>query len=308
MSDHEQFDYWRDAICNSYVHLGCESESNNSFYGKIRLERLSDLSLSFVSTSQQTVTRRVNDISQATDAFFLLSLQLSGHGVVQQHQRRAELLPNDFALYSSVSPYSLKFANSFDQLVVQIPRQLLLDRIPNADWLTARTISGASGLGQMISNHMQEFANSIHASELLVQKFMQENLVDLIATGLASINASKIELTHPDQQILLRAKLFIQSNLSNPYLDRTMVANATGLSVRHLGNAFSKDETSIAAYIRNTRLEKVARDLKDIRFSTQSVSGIAMKWGFNNLQHFSKIFKVKFGQPPITFRKIFTNK
>ncbi|MCP4316929.1 MAG: AraC family transcriptional regulator [Hyphomicrobiales bacterium] len=33
-----------------------------------------------------------------------------------------------------------------------------------------------------------------------------------------------------------------------------------------------------------------------------SISEIAMKWGFNNFQHFSKLFRAHFGESPSQYR------
>jgi len=300
---HHQFEYWRDAICDAYVRLGCESvKSTQAFQGEIVLERLSDLSLSFVSGSPHIVHRRPCDISRSSDAYFLLSLQLENRAVVSQDGHCAVLKPKDFVLYSSIKPYKLEFTEHFDQLVIQIPRSELLSRIPSADLLTGHRVSGSSSLGGMITNHALELARTIHKQDLVVQRYMQDTIIDLVVTGLASIDQSQFELSLPGQQVLLRAKTYIQSNLKDPGLNRRKTADAAGVSIRHLSDLFAKDGDSIAAFIRDCRLNQIANDLRDIRFAHQSISEICFRWGMNNLQHFSKIFRNKYDVSPSHYR------
>ena len=132
----ERFAFWREAVCDAYVHLDCECSHPDEFDGEIVLNRLSRLSASFVSGSQQSVRRRRKDIARAGEESFLISLQMKREGSVSQHERSARLQPGDFALYSSVDRYRLELPDGFRQLVVQIPREDLLSRLPTADLLT----------------------------------------------------------------------------------------------------------------------------------------------------------------------------
>ncbi|WP_282605074.1 helix-turn-helix domain-containing protein [Pelagibius sp. Alg239-R121] len=298
----ERFSYWRDAVCDAYVQLGCEYDRREGFRGEIKLERLSKLSISRVSGDSHRVYRRRRDIARSCDAFFLLSLQTKSEASVSQFERAADLKPGDFALYSSLEPYALKLTDRFEQLVVQVPRSELLMRLPSADLLTGRPVSGKSAIGQLVGKGIAQIAAAINQPDRSVQGHMQDAIIDLIAAGLASVDNVKYEMSLPEQQLIARAKAFVHKNLSNPDLDRRMVAAAMGMSIRRLSEIFSKEDASIAAYIRRSRLEKIAQDLGDPRLLSLSISDIAMRWGINNFQHFSRIFKDRFSLSPREYR------
>ncbi len=303
--DHERFSYWREAVCETYVQLGCEAEGRHDFWGDIVLHRLPKLSVSFVTSAPQDVHRRRDDIAKANDAYFLLSLQLKSRSSVNQHQRQAVLEPGDFALYSSTDPYRLHLPQDFRQLVLQIPRNELLHRLPNADLLTGRRVSAGSPIGALVSRSLVEFAGAIDGPPDAVRQFMQDSIIDMVATGLSSLDASRLELALPQQRIASRAKAFIQSRLDDPSLDRTTVAQVVGISVRRLSEIFAAEGISAATYIRNERLERIADMLRDARYRRFSISDIALRWGFNNLQHFSKAFRDRFGVSPRAYRNNF---
>jgi AraC-like DNA-binding protein len=188
-------------------------------------------------------------------------------------------------------------------LVFQFQKSDLLARLPNCELLTARKVSKASEIGRVVSGSLVDFSRMIGNSSEVVQHYMKDVVLDLIATGLASLENSTFELSLPEQYILLRAKSFIHENLGNPNLTRKMVANAMGMSVRRLSDIFSKEGTTVAAYIRSKRLDRIARDLLNNIFRRQSISEIAFRWGFNNLQHFSKVFRYQYGMSPRDYRR-----
>ena len=299
----ERFAYWREAVCDTYVQLGCETEDPLTFHGEIELRRLPKVSASVVSGSCQTVDRRKRDIARSDDAFFLLSLQIDRTCLVEQRGRETVLEKGECALYSSVDTYRLTLPDDFRQLVIQIPRQELLQRLPNADLLTARKISNSNRLGSLVSNSILKLAGEMNQSGELFRNCLQDTIVDLIATGLASLGDEALEQSMPEQQVLLRAETFIRSNLADPDLNRTMLAQYLGLSVRRLSQIYSTTGSTISDAIRDARLQRIATDLRDRRFERQSITDIAMRWGVNNLQHFSQVFRARFGQSPSDYRR-----
>lgn len=298
----ETFAYWREAVCDAYVQLGCETDQPRGFWGEIRLERLPKLSVSFVTSAAQDVHRRRSDIAKAKESYFLISLQMHSSSSVTQRNREALIAPGDFALYSSTDPYRLHMPEDFRQLVLQIPRAELLRRLPNADLLTGRPVSAQSEVGALVSRSILQFSNAVSGPAETVRHFMQDSIIDMVATGLASLEDSRLELSLPEQQTAMRAKAFIQSHLDNPALDRSRVADAVGLSLRRLSEIFAAEGLSLAAYIREARLQRIADALVDQRYQRLSISDIAMRWGVTNLQHFSRIFRDRYGVSPRAYR------
>ena len=302
VASRDRFAYWRESVCDSYVQLGCETQNRKNFRGLIDIARHSVISISKVAGMSHTVERRKCDISAAADSFFLLSLQTAESSCVTQHGKTAVLRPGDMALYSSTDPYTLKLSEDFSKTVVQLPTAKLIERLPNAEGLTARKIDGQSGIGKLVRENILAFSEHVNAASPLLQSLLQDTLVDLIATGLASHSADKIELSSPEQQVALRAKSFIHGNLGDPALDRNSVSNEVGMSVRRLNEIFSKDGETISVFIRRMRLEGVSGDLQDPRFERQSISEIAFRYGFSNMQNFSTVFRAKYGLSPREYR------
>ena len=298
----DRFAFWREAVCDAYVRLGCSAEAPGVFDGTLDVKRYSNMSISNVGGSQHKVVRRIKDISRSTDADFLLSLQLKRNAQIEQRGNVSELKPHDFAIYGSTDPYSLSLTDGFEQLVLQFPKEKLLARLPDAELLTGLRVDGTSEIGQLVSNNIVQFANMLETQADDAQFLMQETLLDLVATALAGLRSSRYDLTLPEQHIILRAKTFIQANLGDPGLGRKTVAAEIGMSVRRLSEIFSSADETIGGYIRGSRLDRAAQELDDPRFSNQTISEIAMRCGFSNFQHFSKLFHTRFSRSPSDYR------
>lgn len=298
-----RFAYWSESVCDSYVRLGCDAENKRDFKGLIEIARHSVLSISRVAGLAHSVKRRKRDINSACDAFFLLSLQTAESSRITQYGKTAILRPGDMVLYSSTDPYTLHLTDDgFSQTVIQLPAAKLVSRLPNAEMLTARTIDGQSGIGKLVRENILAFSKHMGTPNQILQSLLQETLIDLIATGLAAHSSDKVELSSPEQHVMLRAKSFIRTQLSEIDLNRNRVASEMGISVRRLNDIFAKEDSSISRFIRKARLDGVASDLKDGRFDRLSISEIAFRYGFSNMQNFSTLFRATFGQSPREFR------
>lgn len=299
----DRFAFWREAVCDTYVKLGCEAEETKDFSGHIAISRHSMLSISNVGGKAHRVERRQRDIRAASESFFLLSLQTARQSRITQFGNTSVLNEGDMAVYVSSEPYVLELCKDFSQTVIQLPTEKLLSRLPNARMMAGRKVDGQTVIGKLVRENILAFANQIENPNPIVRSLMQDTLIDLIATGLASLDEYTAELSSPEQHVLIRAKSFIRSNITNPGLDRNIVAQEIGMSVRRLNAIFSKEDGSISYFIRNVRLAGVENDLKDSRFNAMSLTEIAFKNGFSNFQHFSNLFKEHTGLSPRSWRE-----
>lgn len=298
----DRFAFWRDAVCESFVQLGCDAPQTVDFSGHLRIARHSVIAISEVGGAAHSVVRRKRDIRSASGEYFLLSLQRENTSRITQFGNQSLLNPGDMALYDSTHPYLLELSEGFSKTVLQLPKDRLLDRLPMAQMMGGTRIDGQSGIGKLVRENILAFSQHMAASDGAVAALLQDTLVDLIATGLASGQGAQADLASPEQHVMLRVRSFIAENIHDPDLDRTRVAEEMGMSIRRLNDIFSKQGSSIAEEVRKKRLNRVKSELRDPRFAGQSISQIAMNCGYNNLQHFSTAFRSAFGVPPRAYR------
>jgi AraC-like DNA-binding protein len=58
----------------------------------------------------------------------------------------------------------------------------------------------------------------------------------------------------------------------------------------------------LGRYIWQCRLDRCALRLRDLAWAQASISTIALEHGFNDLSHFSRAFRERFGKSPRDYR------
>ena len=95
---------------------------------------------------------------------------------------------------------------------------------------------------------------------------------------------------------------FCRANLCNPDLSPQMVAAHFGISVRTLHLRFAQLGQTFGRWVLRQRLDICRAALRDPNHSSTSIAAIAYRCGFNDLSHFCKVFRRKFGATPREWR------
>jgi AraC family transcriptional activator of tynA and feaB len=98
------------------------------------------------------------------------------------------------------------------------------------------------------------------------------------------------------------AKDLANNHLTDPELSGTMLARELNVSVRSLQRAFAATGESVAAYIRQRRLEE-ARLALTAPSGRLSVSELAAHWQFADSSHFIRAFKKHYGRTPTEYAR-----
>ncbi len=95
-----------------------------------------------------------------------------------------------------------------------------------------------------------------------------------------------------------RAQDYIGANLLNP-VSLADIAEAAGVSARTLTRAFQdRHGTSPIAYLRQLRLESAQRELLAADPAAETVTNVALKYGFYDPGRFATYYRKAFGERP----------
>lgn len=297
VTPHHRLSYWVDAVCDTYVQLDCEApDTSSTINGEIQLDTLATLGLSRVTATAQRVRRTSAKIAQATEDYFLVSIQTAGTGVVLQDGRSAILQPGDFALYDSTRPYELLFEGDFQQYVLRLPGPTLRSQLHDTEALTARHVSGTRGAGHLMISMIRSLASDIDTLEPASAAAVAQSVEHILIAGLRSLpgagtrQVSNLTALHREQ---IRA--FVHDHLRDPQLSVAQIAAHLRISASTVHRVFAGEPSSITDWIWAQRLDGVKRDLCDPTLASRSVSDLAFRWGFNDAAHFSRAFRARFG-------------
>lgn len=301
----DRFDAYRDAVSGTFVTLSATLPPTATplrpFTCKIDTHALGLLAVSAVTATPHRIERTPRSAAKADHAYFKVGLQMSGRAVLLQDGREANLAAGDLAVYDTSRPYRIDFLDDYRMLVVMFPKQLLRVSSAAANEGTARTFSGRSGMGALLSPLLTALEGELHngGGE---NPHLNDAVLDLVAACFTQAAQPREAGPGRRESLTLTIRTYIESHLGDPDLDAARVAAAHHISTSYLQKLFAAESLSVAAYIRQRRLEQCRRELSDPSHHHRAAASIAARWGLHDPSHFSRLFKSAYGITPGEYR------
>jgi AraC-like DNA-binding protein len=259
--------------------------------------------LSPISSSALQIERLAHEPSRVEQDCYFAVLLTAGKYKLEQQGREVVLEKGDMTLYDATEWHRITMPEAASKIIVTIPRPLLNQRINNLENLTAKKISAKSGIGAVTSSYIQTTVNQLHNIDKTSFLEMTDPVLDILTLSLNQLKPSAIHLSGTKSSTLFHVKKYIQQHCGNSELTPEIISQAVGLSIRYMNNLFNSEQTSLMRYVTEQRLCLVHRHLSSQKFRHRSITELAMQSGFNNMAHFSRVFKAKYGMSPRQYRE-----
>jgi AraC-like DNA-binding protein len=294
---------WTEEAADRFVRLDFRVQNPDGFIGSMLNRDVSDLGLTRILSrghSRKRITRSRSHAAAASEAFFLVSLQLEGSCTIRQAGREARPAPGQFALYDTRRPYELVLEEDYQQAVLRVPCRTLGERLPGAETLTASAVAADGLPARLLAQLVRETCNAAppHPGGA-ASRDVADALLALLAGGLRELR----EDATPGSGALARVKAYVAAHLSDPDLSVTRIAAALGLSRSYLHKLFRAEGRTLERWIWSERLAACERALRDPRQAGRTLTEIAYAFGFSDAAHFSRSFQRRCGMPPSVYRR-----
>ncbi|MGV7211514.1 helix-turn-helix domain-containing protein [Oxalobacteraceae bacterium A2-2] len=294
--------YWEDLIGTTLVGLRCSSLSPGGLEVEATSIAVPGLVVADIRGCDHLVERGPMQVQRLPKESLFASQVVSGRAYFIQRDQCVLAQAGDWIVYDTRIPYVFGFLTSTRQLLVDIPFTTL-DRQLDAE-LTALPLKisprpGAGGmLGETLCKSVERFMRDPADHDTMgFSEYARMLVAELVMGEVHGANASRATLSY-----LLTAKRYIATRLGDPELAPQSVADAVGLSQRHLSRLFAMEGVSITQYIWSERLTHAYRELTDPRLFKTSVGEIAFRWGFSSQAHFSRAIRERYGMSPLMLR------
>lgn len=311
----ERLSAWRKQLAHALAPVCIRTTHADDFRATLRL-----VDLGAVRVAEMTSPPL--EALQCGDAFRLdgpeqYGLVLNRGGVVSvaDGYRTVALAPGDLTFYDMSRPFAVCLTAS-DQasrgsvtiLAASVPRTLMPVRRDRVERHLVTRFPGDEAMVSLLSRHLQDLVRDANRWRAADQGRLAATTVDLIAAVLAGASASADGPPQQPARLTLQNEIhtYIQRHLGDPGLTPGQVAAAHQISVRYLHQLFREQGLTIAAWIRECRLERCCRDLADVRNLSKPIHAIAVRWGFTDAAHFSRLFRTAYGMPPSEYRTAHT--
>lgn len=256
--------------------------------------------------SLRSASRTIHHIRENPVDDFLILLPVNSPFEVAQIGKQSVIEPGNFVLLATQKPFEGfcgKPAHQvYTELKVKVPGALLREKVPHLDHCCAVPVAAHEGIGDVMrSIIMQVLAEGGRIPEAKARMYgaMLVNAIGIAtleAPALMDFPSSARGLAHA--RLRLKAREFIECNLSNPLLDCATIAGHCHVSLRHLHAAFEAEETTVWTVIRELRLRRCRDELLNPALRHQSILQIALRWGYRSSASFARAYHEHYGKSP----------
>ncbi|SEG85138.1 AraC-type DNA-binding protein [Nonomuraea solani] len=297
-------DAWRDIVCDTLGPLDTKIAPGAPLWGEIEIGRLDSVGVGRIHTSTpHSVHRTPRLIRRDSPELYRVVLTVSGSTRLEQDDRQARLGPGEFAIYDFTRPYDLAYDSAVKLAVFSFRHDLLAVPYDSVAGLTATPITAESGAGALAGPLLRRVATDYESYSPGSAARLATVVMDLIGTAVAerAEQAGRAAAESRRRTLLPRIHAFIEQRLGDAGLDPAAIAAAHHISVRYLHRLFESEQTTVAGWIRQRRLDRCRAELSG--GGSEPVSAVGARWGLPDSAHFSRLFRRAYGVPPAEYRR-----
>lgn len=301
----ERVGFFGDWVGRLFQGLKNDTYGDTDFDGRARTLRAGDVVLTRLEATRHRVTRSPSIARHSEVAYLKIVAPWKGCAGVEQKGRETWVTPGQWSIYDTTDSYAVANPERVEHLIVMLPRAMFTARglAPQGlEALMARRLGGSGGVSTLALQTMRNAFAELPSMPDVAARGVGEAITQLVHLSLLDLAG---QATAQTQREALRARIKQQvaQRLADPGLTVDQLALALNCSRRQLYNAFAEEPDGVAGYILACRLDACRRALSDRAQNHRSLTDIALAQGFQNMAHFSRVFRSHLGLAPSDFRR-----
>jgi AraC-like DNA-binding protein len=302
---HERVAFWRDWLGRLFQGLRSDEYGDTDFRGRASTLHAGEVVLTHLEATRHRVTRS-SSIARATEIPYLkIVAPWSGCAGVEQQGRETWVTPGQWSIYDTTDSYAVANPERVEHLIVMLPKAAVAERglaSHRLDPLMARRLGGSGGVSRLALDTMRNAFRELPSMPEAAARGVGEAITQLVHLSLLDL-AGQASAQTQREALRERIKQHVARHLGDPGLTVDAIARALNVSRRQLYNAFSEEPDGVAGYILARRLEACRQLFADRGHDHRSITDIALGHGFQNMAHFSRVFRAHLGMAPSDYRR-----
>jgi AraC-like DNA-binding protein len=299
---HERVGLWSEWVSRLFLGLKSDQYGDSDFDGRARTLHAGDVVLTRLEATRHRVTRTSALARSDQQPYLKIVAPWKGCAGVEQKGRETWVTPGQWSLYDTTDSYAVANPERVEHLIVMLPKSMLAGRGLQLDNLMARRLGGSGGISTLALHTMRNAFAELPSMPPSAARGVGEAITQLVNLSLLDLAGQATAQTQREA-LRERIKQQVAQHLADPGLSVDMLARTLNCSRRQLYNAFAEEPDGVASYILAQRLEACRRMLCDRASEHRSITDIALGNGFQNMAHFSRVFRSHLGMPPSDYRR-----
>jgi AraC-like DNA-binding protein len=292
-------EFWRGEASRVFQPLSVHCDDRSAFWARSVAHDLCDITLTRTRSEASTIVRTERAIAEFDPGRLMLVLHVRGSYHLTRGGDSDVCGPGDMAIFDSSRPFAARSDGPIDVVTVALSKSLLRPDLARAAARSALRIPGDSGPAALVRPYVAGLLDGLHDGEIASDdESVADCVVSLVCTLFADSGVPRAARRGP----LSAVKRYIDEHLGDPALTPEGIAAAHYISRRQLYTLFEAESSGVREWIRERRLERCRHDLRDPALEHETVTSIAMRWGFVDPSHFSHCFRDVYGMPPREYR------
>jgi AraC-like DNA-binding protein len=301
----ERVAFWRGWIGQLFQGLKSEEYGDTDFSGRASTWHAGEVVLTHLEATRHRVARS-SAIARATETPYLkIVAPWVGCAGVEQKGRETWVTPGQWSIYDTTDSYAVANPERVEHLIVMLPKRAFAERGVSAQMLEplmARRLGGSGGISRLALDTMRNAFRELPNMPDGAARGVGDAITQLVHLSLLDLAGHATAVTQREA-LRERIKQHVAQHLAEPGLTVDAIARALNVSRRQLYNAFAEEEDGVAGYILARRLEACRQALVDRAGAHRSITEIALAAGFQNMAHFSRVFRAHLGVAPSGYRR-----
>ncbi|MEO0939887.1 MAG: helix-turn-helix domain-containing protein [Pseudomonadota bacterium] len=293
-----QQDAWKEALSGSHMAWGLDHLPVKGFKASVTARGRDGFSVVTCRCDPCSGFRDRTHISAQDDALFGILLLHSGCEYVEQPGVSTALRSGEMMVWDASKPCRFEAPEQIEKTTIFLGREMLR-RVSGQSELRLGRIDTQQGWGKLLLARLQSLGAALPGFDADGFDKLALSLADEVAQV---ARVTPRPLISPRSVLRARIERVMEAGYDDPDFGPPDIAAAVGISLRYLHALYSDTDTSVQSRLLQLRLTAVARDLRDPRLASASITQIGFARGFSNASHLSRTFRAAYGCTPRSYR------
>jgi AraC-like DNA-binding protein len=302
--ERDRFDAGREELMLRVMRVDVDVPDKKSFHTRLRVLNLPNIGV-IERRSTPSEVRRTAELIRDGDDSLVFSLPWRKSIEARGPSVEARVGPGEAIIHSLNDLTRSRAPQGFRGVSLRIARRTARSVTPDAERRLNRAIPVDRAASLILQSYLVSLVSTVGGLPPSVAALADRHLRELLAhifdpaSDLArseiygGIKAARLQAV--DREIALR--------FADPALSAAAVGRRLHLSERYVQRLLEGAGLSFSAYLRDLRLKRARELLGDPLMGRSPIGDIALMAGFNDLSHFNRMFRLKFGETPSDARR-----